>query len=126
MRDPYDVLGVSKSASAAEIKSAFRRQAGLPAESALDLGGTRAFRHPQDVIGVTHPQSLSGRSPLVMPGIAPTSCSIMWGALPSTATREASGMARARGRDRLRHPTMPGFRRALSLLAAMVEARFCV
>ena len=27
MRDPYDVLGVSKSASAAEIKSAFRRQA---------------------------------------------------------------------------------------------------
>jgi len=27
MRDPYDALGVSKSASAAEIKSAFRRQA---------------------------------------------------------------------------------------------------
>jgi len=27
MRDPYDVLGVSKTASAAEIKSAFRRQA---------------------------------------------------------------------------------------------------
>jgi DnaJ-class molecular chaperone len=27
MRDPYDILGVSKSASAAEIKSAFRRQA---------------------------------------------------------------------------------------------------
>jgi DnaJ-class molecular chaperone len=27
MRDPYDVLGVSKSASAAEIKSAFRKQA---------------------------------------------------------------------------------------------------
>src|SRR3981081_773049 len=27
MRDPYDVLGVSKGASAAEIKSAFRRQA---------------------------------------------------------------------------------------------------
>src|SRR3989475_12188207 len=27
MRDPYDVRGVSKSASAAEIKSAFRRQA---------------------------------------------------------------------------------------------------
>jgi DnaJ-class molecular chaperone len=27
MRDPYDVLGVSKNASAAEIKSAFRRQA---------------------------------------------------------------------------------------------------
>jgi DnaJ-class molecular chaperone len=27
MRDPYDVLGVSKDASAAEIKSAFRRQA---------------------------------------------------------------------------------------------------
>jgi len=27
MRDPYEVLGVSKSASAAEIKSAFRRQA---------------------------------------------------------------------------------------------------
>ncbi len=27
MRDPYDVLGVSKSASAAEIKSAFRREA---------------------------------------------------------------------------------------------------
>src|SRR6201987_3135824 len=27
MRDPYDVLGVSKSASAAEIKSPFRRQA---------------------------------------------------------------------------------------------------
>jgi DnaJ-class molecular chaperone len=27
MRDPYDVLGVSKSASAAEIKNAFRRQA---------------------------------------------------------------------------------------------------
>src|SRR6266849_4887554 len=27
MRDPYDVLGVSKSSSAAEIKSAFRRQA---------------------------------------------------------------------------------------------------
>src|SRR2546425_6601587 len=27
MRDPYDVLGVSKTAAAAEIKSAFRRQA---------------------------------------------------------------------------------------------------
>src|ERR1700757_951443 len=27
MRDPYDVLGVSKSASAAEIKRGFRRQA---------------------------------------------------------------------------------------------------
>src|SRR6266700_3613018 len=27
MRDPYDVLGVSKSASAADIKSAFRKQA---------------------------------------------------------------------------------------------------
>ena len=27
MRDPYEVLGVSKTASAAEIKSAFRRQA---------------------------------------------------------------------------------------------------
>src|SRR5262245_54023796 len=27
MRDPYDVLGVGKSASAAEIKSAFRKQA---------------------------------------------------------------------------------------------------
>src|SRR5207245_7368148 len=27
MRDPYDVLGVSKSAGAAEIKSAFRKQA---------------------------------------------------------------------------------------------------
>src|SRR5947209_11046985 len=27
MRDPYDVLGVTKSASAAEIKSAFRKQA---------------------------------------------------------------------------------------------------
>src|SRR3979490_1135844 len=27
MRDPYDVLGVSKSASAADIKSAFRRLA---------------------------------------------------------------------------------------------------
>src|SRR5438128_5315997 len=27
MRDPYEVLGVSKSASAAEIKSAFRKQA---------------------------------------------------------------------------------------------------
>src|ERR671925_1202196 len=27
MRDPYDVLGVSKNASAAEIKSAYRRQA---------------------------------------------------------------------------------------------------
>src|SRR5215467_2326249 len=27
MRDPYDVLGVAKTASAAEIKSAFRRQA---------------------------------------------------------------------------------------------------
>src|SRR6476661_3558195 len=27
MRDPYDILGVSKNASAAEIKSAFRRQA---------------------------------------------------------------------------------------------------
>src|ERR1044072_8403520 len=27
MRDPYNVLGVSKNASAAEIKSAFRRQA---------------------------------------------------------------------------------------------------
>src|SRR5881397_3580182 len=27
MRDPYDVLGVSKNASAAEIKSAFRQQA---------------------------------------------------------------------------------------------------
>ena len=27
MRDPYDVLGVSKTASVAEIKSAFRRQA---------------------------------------------------------------------------------------------------
>jgi len=27
MRDPYDILGVSKSASAAEIKSAFRKQA---------------------------------------------------------------------------------------------------
>src|SRR4030088_921771 len=27
MRDPYDSLGVSKNASAAEIKSAFRRQA---------------------------------------------------------------------------------------------------
>src|SRR5262249_28262781 len=27
MRDPYDVLGVSKTASAAEIKSAFRKQA---------------------------------------------------------------------------------------------------
>src|SRR5262249_61753824 len=45
---------------------------GLPAESALDLGGTRGLRHPQDVIGVTHPQSLSGTSPFVMPGIAPT------------------------------------------------------
>ena len=27
MRDPYDILGLSKNASAAEIKSAFRRQA---------------------------------------------------------------------------------------------------
>jgi len=27
MRDPYDVLGVSKTASASDIKSAFRRQA---------------------------------------------------------------------------------------------------
>src|ERR1700716_4531180 len=27
MRDPYDILGVSKNASAAEIKSAFRRLA---------------------------------------------------------------------------------------------------
>ena len=27
MRDPYDVLGVSKSASAADIKSAFRKLA---------------------------------------------------------------------------------------------------
>src|SRR5262245_8694883 len=27
MRDPYEILGVAKSASAAEIKSAFRRQA---------------------------------------------------------------------------------------------------
>ncbi len=27
MRDPYDVLGVAKSASAAEIKSAFRKLA---------------------------------------------------------------------------------------------------
>src|SRR5205807_6421980 len=27
MRDPYDVLGVSKSATAVEIKSAFRKQA---------------------------------------------------------------------------------------------------
>src|SRR3954464_2576231 len=27
MRDPYDILGVSKNASAAEVKSAFRRQA---------------------------------------------------------------------------------------------------
>src|SRR5207247_6885627 len=27
MRDPYEVLGVAKTASAAEIKSAFRRQA---------------------------------------------------------------------------------------------------
>ena len=27
MRDPYDILGVAKNASAAEVKSAFRRQA---------------------------------------------------------------------------------------------------
>jgi len=27
MRDPYDILGVEKNASAAEVKSAFRRQA---------------------------------------------------------------------------------------------------
>ena len=27
MRDPYDILGVSKGASAAEIKSAFRKRA---------------------------------------------------------------------------------------------------
>src|SRR5262245_5295721 len=45
---------------------------GLPAESALDLGGTRCLRHPQDVIGVTHAQSLVATSPLVMPGTAPT------------------------------------------------------
>src|SRR5262249_46985902 len=44
----------------------------LPPESIFDLGGSLGLRYPQDVIGVTHPQSLSGKSPLVMPGIAPT------------------------------------------------------
>src|SRR5262249_38169936 len=70
---------------------------GLPAESALDLGGTRGLRHPQGVIGVTHPQSLSGTSPFVMPGIAPTYPCSMWGAPPPTATRDGSRAARASG-----------------------------
>src|SRR5262249_21541609 len=44
----------------------------LPAERTFDLGGTRCLRHPQDVIGVTHPQSLSGPAALVTSGPAPT------------------------------------------------------
>jgi hypothetical protein len=34
----------------------------LPAEGALDLCGARGLRYPKDFIGVTHPQSLPGKS----------------------------------------------------------------
>src|SRR5439155_416877 len=45
----------------------------LPAEGALDLGGTRRLRYPEDLIGVTHPQPLPLRSPSIVPGIVPIS-----------------------------------------------------
>src|SRR5262249_7770360 len=80
----------------------------LPAERTFDLGGTRCLRHPQDVIGVTHPQSLSGTSPLVMPGTAPTipaQCGER-GPRPQRGTPTRTGRAPAIGRDLLRRTTV--------------------
>src|SRR5262249_30269056 len=59
---------------------------GLLPERALDLRGARAFRHPQNIIGVAHNQSLPGSSSILMPGYRPHPGSTMWGREPPTAT----------------------------------------
>src|SRR5262249_32896212 len=83
----------------------------LPAERTSDLGGTRGLRHPQDLIGLTHPQSLSGTSPLVMPGTAPTilaQCGEQ-GPRPQRGTPTRTGRAPAIGHDLLRRLTVLWF-----------------
>src|SRR5262249_24509888 len=66
----------------------------LPAERALDLRGARGLRHPKDLIGVTHPQSLPGKSVGFMPVSAPI-VPIMWWGLPWSATREPQASVRS-------------------------------
>src|SRR5262249_1969363 len=62
----------------------------LPAERTFDLGGTRCLRHPQDVIGVTHAQSLLSHVAIGYAGHRPNYSCSMWGAAPETATRDAN------------------------------------
>ena len=42
MRDPYEVLGVSRTASAADVKSAFRKLAKKLDTTGFETGRTRA------------------------------------------------------------------------------------
>src|SRR5262245_16119548 len=74
----------------------------LPAESSFDLGGTRCLRHPQDVIGVTHAQSLLSHVAIGYAGHRPNYSCSMWGAAPQTATRDANPGRVNRASDRAR------------------------
>src|SRR5262249_3921811 len=58
----------------------------LPAEGALDLRSARGLRYPKNIIGVTHPHSLSGKSPLLCE-YRPNRINLMWWARAYTAMR---------------------------------------
>src|SRR5262245_59863998 len=101
----------------------------LPAESTFDLGGARCLRYPQDVIGVTHAQSLVATSPLVMPGTAPTVLAQCGEERPrpqrGTPTPDGSS-APPIGRDLLRRLTMLLFGCAFKGASGNAGSGLCV
>src|SRR5262249_20630032 len=58
----------------------------LPAEGALDLRSARGLRYPKNIVGVTHPHSLPGNSPLLCE-YRPNRIDSMWWARAYTAMR---------------------------------------
>src|SRR5262249_1068704 len=58
----------------------------LPAEGALDLRSARGLRYPKNIVGVTHPPSLPGNSPLLCE-YRPNRIDSMWWARAYTAMR---------------------------------------
>src|SRR5262249_10809165 len=58
----------------------------LPAEGALDLRSARGLRYPKNIVGVTHPHSLPGKSPLSCK-YRPNRIDSMWWARAYTAMR---------------------------------------